>query len=100
MNKALHETEDNRQGILEVEVNSQIARLYVRGPDAFGTSMTTLLKWSEQALIQLPLAYKTQWVATASIAQAKCDKQKAGPYSSKCQYMKTWVIWNNTNNGD
>jgi len=76
--KVLHKTEDNWQEILEVEVNSQIARLYARGPDAFGTSAKSLLKQSEPDLIQLPLAYKTQWVATTCIAQAKCNKQKAG----------------------
>jgi len=37
-NKALHET--------EVDVNSQITRLYARGPDAFGASASMLLKQS------------------------------------------------------
>ncbi len=99
-NKALHDTEENHHVILEDEVNRRITTLYTRGPDAFSNSTTTLFEWSEADLIQIPLAYKTQCVATAIIAQAICNRQKAGPYSNECQCMQTWVIWNNTNNAN
>jgi len=49
--KALHETEENQNDILEAEVNSQIKALYAKGPMAFGSQSKTLLKQTEIALI-------------------------------------------------
>jgi len=74
-NKVLHKSEENRNKILEAEVNSQIKDLYTKGPRAFGSQSQTVMKQTESALIQLPLAYKKQWVATVQITHSKFKKQ-------------------------
>jgi len=67
-NKALHKDTTNRQGILEVEVNRQVQAIYDIGHMALGSSTNTLLKQQINTLLQLPMAYKLQWVATTTIA--------------------------------
>jgi len=89
---ALHEDATNRQGILEAEVNSQVQVIYDIGPMALGSSANTLLKRQIDVLLQLPTAYKLQWVATANIAKERTVQTQEGPYHSKRRQMQQWLI--------
>jgi len=90
-NKALHEEPQNRALILEQDINNQVTKTYQLGPGAFITG-ATLMKRPLPDLLQLPVAYKRHWLESAKIAKARQDKQREGPYYSKCRQMESWVI--------
>jgi len=90
-NKALHDKPDNWAQILETEINERVTKVYNLGAGAFSPS-TALMKHALPNLLQLPHAYKVHWLGSARITKEKNSKQKAGPYSSECRYMQTWLI--------
>ncbi len=90
-NEALHENQDNRPRILEMETNSRVTALYNLGPGAF-TNSISLFKHQLPQLLLLPHAYKKHWVKTAGIAKARQGQRKAGPYKSECKAMQIWLI--------
>jgi len=91
-NQALHHSQISRVNILEYNTNQQIQAIYDQGPGSFPRDAISLLKWKMSELIDLPMAYKQQWIETALIAQKWREKQLAGPYQSKQKYMQTWAI--------
>jgi len=91
-NQALHHSQTNQVNILEYDTNQQIQAIYDQGLGSFPQDVILLLKWKISELIDLPLAYKQQWIDTALIAQKRQAKQLAGPYQSERKYMQTWAI--------
>jgi len=89
-NKALHEKQDNRPRILEVETNTMVTALYKLGPSAFANS-NSLFKHPLSHLLSLLQAYKKHCVETTAIGKARQDCRKAGPYQSECRVMQIWL---------
>jgi len=82
----------NRDNILEHDMNSRIREIYDKGLGSFPSKAFILLKQTQADLIALLLAYKQQWIATALLAQQWQAQQLAGPYQNKWRFMQTWAI--------
>jgi len=63
-NKALHESDVNRQEIIEDAINQQISQVYEQGHDHLPPVVRPLMKRSLPQLLCLPAPYKRQWMAT------------------------------------
>jgi len=89
-NEVLHEDAGNRHLILEVELNQQVTLLYELGHSTFANK--TILKHLLPELLQLPQAYKQNWLETATtIAKQQQDKHKARPYQQEWWMMHIWL---------
>jgi len=63
-NKALHESEENKQAIVEDGINQQIRQVYAQRRNQLARQMQPLMKRSLPQLLRLPAPYKRQWMAT------------------------------------
>jgi len=63
-NEALHESEQNKQEIVEDNINQQIQQVYVQDTSQFPQAARLLMKQPLQYLLRLPASYKCQWMAT------------------------------------
>ena len=63
-NKALHESDVNRQEIIEDAINQQISQVYEQGRNHLPLVVRPLMKRSLPQLLRLPAPYKRQWMAT------------------------------------
>jgi len=63
-NKVLHESKENKQAIVEDDINQQIWQVYAQPRNQLARQMQPLMKWSLPQLLQLPAPYKCQWMAT------------------------------------
>jgi len=68
-NQALHHSQINQANIVEYDINQCIQAIYDQGPASFPRDAISLLKQKLPELLDLPLAYKKQWIETALIAQ-------------------------------
>jgi len=83
---------------VEYDTNQQIRAIYNQGLGSFPHDVMALLKRKVTKLIDLPLAYKQQWIETSLLAQKQRVKQLAGPSQSEWKYMQTWAIQPDKNN--
>jgi len=63
-NKALHESKQNKQEIVEDNINQQIQQVYAQDTSQFPQAARLLMKRPLQCLLRLPASYKHQWMAT------------------------------------
>jgi len=68
-NQVLHHSEINQGNIVEYDTNQQIWAIYNQGLGSFPCDVMAVLKRKVTNLIDLPLAYKQQWIETALLAQ-------------------------------
>jgi len=80
-NKVLHESEVNRQEIIEDAINQQISQVYEQGCDHLPPAVWPLMKRSLPQLLHLPAPYKRQWMATIGAVRKQVQsltRQAAG----------------------
>jgi len=70
-NKALHEVEENRQIILEAELNQHIREVYGQGLRHLPHNSYNILKCSQARILQFSAPYKQQWLASVEAAKAR-----------------------------
>jgi len=77
-NKELHESDLNKQVILENTINSQIRQAYAIGKKNLPQMAWPLMKRPLQRLLQCPSAYKHQWMATLTAVRLQVHNLEVG----------------------
>jgi len=92
-NKALHESDINRQAILEEEVNDQIRQVYTQGLGQLPADAKHFMKCPLTKLLKLPASYKNQWIASVDAARIWYIQQKASPTYPERKFMTDYFYW-------
>jgi len=93
-NEALHNSDNNRELILETAVNNQIRQIYAIGLGQLARADFGLMKNSVDQQLQLPLQTKRLWVELIAAAIHRKQLHEHGAMVGEQQIMETWVIWN------
>jgi len=93
-NKVLHNSDNNRELILETAVNDQIRQIYTSGLGQLARADFGLMQNSVDQQIQLPLQTKWLWVDSIMVAIHRKQLHKHGAMVGEQQIMETWVIRN------
>jgi len=68
-NKALHETEKNKQEIVEADINQQIRQVYQPAVHTVPKAVRPLMRQPLARLLTFPATYKHQWMATLQVVR-------------------------------
>jgi len=93
-NKVLHNSDTNRELILETTVNDQIRQIYAIGLGQLAHRDFGLMKNSVDQQLQLPLQAKRLWVESITVAIHRKQLHKHGAMVGEQRLMETWVIRN------
>jgi len=80
-NEALHDSERNKQEIVEGDINQQITQVYNQVGRDPSKEVRRLTQRPLRRLLQLPAPYKRQWMATIVAVRNKVQTQQARPGS-------------------
>jgi len=76
-NKALHESEENKMGIVEADINQQIRQAYEQA--ALPQAAKPLMRRPLARLLQFPASYKRQWMATLHAVHTRVQNLVRSP---------------------
>ncbi len=91
-NGSLHNLVENKQRIVEKDVNKKIQQVYQEGPLALPREALPLLLKPLEAQLELPLKAKQQWLESIKAARIWKKEHDYGRYLSEQQFMEQWVI--------
>jgi len=93
-NEALHNSDTNRELILETAVNNQIRQIYAIGLGQLTHTDFGLMTNSVDHQLQLPLQSKRLWVESIEAAIHRRQLHKHGTMVGEQRFMETWAIQN------
>jgi len=93
-NDALHNSDTNREMILETHVNDQIRQIYAIGLGQLARTDFGLMTNSVDHQLQLPLQAKRLWVESIEAAIHRRKIHEHGSMVGEQRFMETWAIRN------
>jgi len=93
-NNALHESNLNRETILEKDINNKIRKIYSVGIGQLARGGFRLMKHPLEHQLQLPLNTKQQWVESINAALHRKKIHEHRSMLVEQQLMETWVVQN------
>jgi len=91
-NGSLHNTEENRLQIVEMDVNEQIRKVYQDGPLALLRAAIPLVLRPVEAQLAMTLQAKQQWLAPIEAARIRKKEHDYGCYIAEQRFMEQWVV--------
>ncbi len=81
-NKALHESAENKQDIVEADINQQIRQAYEQVNPTLPQAAKPLTRKPLARLLQFPATYKCQWMATLRAIRIRVHNLASSPPAS------------------
>ncbi len=83
-NKALRESDENKQAIVEASINQEIRHVYKREGPTLPRAAKPLMQRPLAKILQLPATYKCQWMATLRAVHARVHNLVNSPQVTTC----------------
>jgi len=83
-NKALHESDENKQAIVEADINQQIRQAYEQDSPTLPPAAKPLMWWPLAKILQFPATYKCQWMATLRAVHTWVHNLVSSPQVTTC----------------